>query len=129
MNRAFLIDTDAVIARLGGDPAILQLLASAEEIFIPGIVLGELYYGAERSARVAANLAQIDAFASGRSILSCDADTARWYGRVKYHLQVKGRPIPQNDTWIAALAFQYQLTLVTRDMHFQQVDGLKVELW
>jgi tRNA(fMet)-specific endonuclease VapC len=42
---------------------------------------------------------------------------------------VKGKPIPENDIWIAAIAEQHQLTLVTRDSHFQHVDGLVIEQW
>lgn len=41
----------------------------------------------------------------------------------------KGRPIPDNDIWIAALADQHQLILVSRDQHFNEVDGLQIEKW
>jgi tRNA(fMet)-specific endonuclease VapC len=44
-------------------------------------------------------------------------------------LRVKGQPIPENDIWVAAIALQHRLTLVTRDEHFKQVDGLAVETW
>lgn len=62
-------------------------------------------------------------------VLGCDAETARRYGEVKNGLRQKGRPIPENDIWIAAIALQYDLTLVARDVHFGEVDGLKVEAW
>jgi tRNA(fMet)-specific endonuclease VapC len=51
------------------------------------------------------------------------------YGRIAQQLRRKGRPIPQNDIWIAATALQYDLTLVTRDEHFKQVEGLALETW
>ena len=56
--------------------------------------------------------------------LPCDFDTARLYGRIKAELRRKGKPIPENDIWIAAAAIQYGLTLVTRDRHFDFIDGL-----
>jgi tRNA(fMet)-specific endonuclease VapC len=54
---------------------------------------------------------------------------ARQYGVIKNALRAKGRPIPENDIWIAAIAMQYHLTLVARDGHFQEVDGLVVGQW
>jgi tRNA(fMet)-specific endonuclease VapC len=62
-------------------------------------------------------------------ILGCNVDTARWYGRIAAQLKTIGRPIPQNDIWIAAIARQYELTMLTRDKHFENVDGLVVESW
>ncbi len=88
----------------------------------------ELYYGARKSARVAANLARIDD-ATSSAVLVCDTATGQQYGQIKNSLRQKGRPIPENDIWIAAIAQQYQLTLVSRDEHFREVDGLSVERW
>ena len=57
------------------------------------------------------------------------AGTARQYGIIKNQLRTRGKPIPENDIWIAAMAKQYQLTLVTRDNHFQHIHGLVIEQW
>jgi len=48
---------------------------------------------------------------------------------VRDRLRLKGRPIPENDIWIAAVALQHGLPLATRDDHFNEVDGLRVENW
>jgi tRNA(fMet)-specific endonuclease VapC len=93
------------------------------------IVLGELYYGARKSAWSATNIARIDDFAARSSILVCDHTTAQQYGESKNALHAKGRPIPENDLWIAAVALQYGLTLATRDDHFRQIDGLTTVKW
>lgn len=127
-NRSFLLDTNAVIANLAGDAKLNNLLQPST-IFIASIVLGELYAGAEKSARVQANIEQIDKIAARGIVLACDQETAWWYGRIMQQLRVKRRPIPQNDIWIAAIALQHDLTLVTRDEHFRQVDGLQIETW
>jgi tRNA(fMet)-specific endonuclease VapC len=128
-NRSFLLDTNAVIARIAEDAAIIKMLGETPTLFLASIVLGELYAGAEKSTRVEANLATINKLAASVPILTCDLETARWYGRISHKQRVKGRPIPQNDLWIAAIALQHGLTLLTRDEHFNQVDELSVETW
>jgi tRNA(fMet)-specific endonuclease VapC len=92
-------------------------------------VLGELYYGAFRSGRIQENLAVIDALAQEVTVLPVDESTARLFGAIHQELRAKGKPIPENDIWIAAAAKQYDLTLVTRDGHFAEVSGLTVEHW
>ncbi|CAN5898730.1 hypothetical protein BH23ACT11_BH23ACT11_18040 [soil metagenome] len=57
-------------------------------------------------------------------MLSCDELTSEYYGRIGASLWGKGRPIPQNDLWISALALQYDLTLISGDGHFDYVEGL-----
>ncbi len=96
---------------------------------MPSAVLGELYYGARKSGRPARNLSKIDEFAASVAVLACDAVTAQHYGQIKDRLRTMGRPIPDNDIWIAAVAMQYGLPLATRDEHFKEVDGLVVESW
>jgi len=96
---------------------------------IKPLVLGELYYGASHSSDVTRHTNQVREFASPSLVLGCDAQTAEVYGRVKSALKSKGRPIPENDIWIAAISVQYDLTLASRDKHFSEVDGLKLEHW
>jgi tRNA(fMet)-specific endonuclease VapC len=129
MNGRFLLDTSIVIALFAGDPAVQEHLEEAEEVFVPSIVLGELYFGVRKSGRVQQNLRRIDEFAFNSEVLACDLDTARGYGEIKSALQAKGRLIPENDFWIAAIARQHDLTLVARDGHFKEVKHLKVEAW
>ena len=125
----FLLDTNIVIALFAKEAVVQANLANAAEVFIPSIVLGELYYGANKSFRVAENVAKIDEFAARNSILACDTRTAQEYGQIKNRLRAKGRPIPENDIWIAALGKQHSLTLITRDAHLGEVDGLAIEAW
>ena len=129
MSGRYLLDTNIIIAIFAEEPAVLQRVAAAEEVFVPVTVLGELYYGARKSARAAANIDRIDEFASAAATLGCDAATAQQYGRIKNDLRAKGRPIPENDIWIAAIAAQHSLTVVSRDDHFADVSGLPIEAW
>jgi tRNA(fMet)-specific endonuclease VapC len=118
-----LLDTNIVIALFATEAAVQQHLAEASEVFVPSIVLGELYYGARQSTRVTENLSRIDEFGTRSSMLSCNTATAPQDGEIKNQLQAKGRPIPENDIWIAAIAMQSQLTLVARDGRFHEVEG------
>ena len=129
MSGRYLLDTNIVIALFANELALIQRLGEAEEVFTPSVVLGELYYGARKSKRVKENLMRIEEFAMRSIVLGCDAETARRYGEVKNGLRQRGCPIPENDIWIAAIALQYDLTLVARDVHFGEVDGLEVEAW
>ena len=129
MSGRFLLDTNIVIALFAEEEAVMDRLADASEVFVSSIVLGELYYGAQKSARVEENSARIGEFAAASSVLVCDAETASAYGQVKNQLRGKGKPIPENDLWIAAVAVQNGLTLATRDGHFGEVDGLVIEAW
>ena len=114
---------------MNGDGGVLSNLGEAAEVFIPVVAVGELFFGAAKSGRPAENIERVERFASGRSIVLCDVDVAREYGRVKQRLRDKGRPLPENDIWIAAAAMYHDMTLVTRDAHFQEVDELRTAGW
>jgi tRNA(fMet)-specific endonuclease VapC len=129
MSGKFLLDTNIVIAIFAEDLSVQKHIARAGEIFIPAIVIGELFFGAFKSGRPKANSARIENFAAVNAVLACDIGTGREYGRIKKLLHKKGRPIPENDIWIAALAREHGLTLVSRDEHFQQIDELKRAEW
>lgn len=125
----FLLDTNAIIALQRDDESLKTLLHTATDVFVPTAAIGELYYGAYKSQRVEENRQQVATFIAGRVVLPIDADTADVYGQVKQRLRAKGRPIPENDIWIAALAIQYDLTLLTNDAHFAEVDNLIWRQW
>ena len=129
MNGKYLLDTNIVIALFGEDEHVLKMIQKAKEVYHSAVVIGELYYGAFNSTRKTENLRKIDDYKDEVAILSSDDQTAKLYGKVKAQLKKKGMPIPENDLWIAAIAIQYDLTLVTRDKHFENISGLRVEKW
>lgn len=124
-----LLDTNIIIAVLEHDEHILWNLEQPAEIFIPATALGELFFGAAKSGRPAENRARIERLASTASVLPCDLAVAREYGAIKYRLRRKGKPLPENDIWIAATAKHHDLVLVTRDRHFADVEDLLVAEW
>jgi predicted nucleic acid-binding protein len=124
-----ILDTNAVSALLAGDPALASLLAEAERHHLPAIVLGEYRYGLLR-ARDSGRLGRLlDLLAAESIVLPVSAATADHYAVVRDELRRQGTPIPENDVWIAALARQHRLTLVSRDRHFDQVPELTRREW
>lgn len=125
-----ILDTNIVIGLFANDSSIIQKIKSfSGNIFISSIVLGELFYGAKQSTRKEENRKKIEELAEASLVLECDLDNARYYGQVKSYLKAKGSPIPENDIWIAALAVQHQLILVTRDKHFNSIETISIEDW
>ncbi len=129
MNGSYLLDTNIVIALFADEIEVKNSLAKANEVFISSITVGELYYGAKKSARSTENLERIKNFVASITVLGCDLKTAYCYGEVKNKLRFKGKPLPENDIWIAAITLQYNLTLVTRDAHFREVENLQTITW
>jgi len=129
MNGKYALDTNIVIALLDEDPAATGKAAQATNLYIPAIVMGELFYGAYGSSRVQENLARAKQYSLQTKILEVSEETADHYGRIKAALKRLGRPIPENDLWIAALSIHHGLTLASRDQHFDRVPGLSLEQW
>ena len=124
-----VLDTSIVIAWLKGDQIIADKIDKADTAYIPVFVLGELYYGAQYSLNVQTNLATINKIAENYELLNTNIETAFFYGALKAQLRKKGKPIPENDIWIASITQQHQLILISRDKHFDEIDGLFVESW
>lgn len=127
MNGRYLLDTNIAIAIVEKEIDFRD--RPDAQGFLSSTVLGELFFGVEKSSRVEENLERLQQLRSTFPVFLCDEETARHYGFIKNLLRKKGRPIPDNDIWIAASARQHRLTLVTRDGHFDEVDDLPVEHW
>ncbi len=124
----FLLDT-VMVAAYFNQEAVLRQKLQGISIYVSSITIGELYFGAYNSQRVADNIQQIRDFVVLTPVLLCNHVTGDYYGQIKRALKAKGRPIPENDVWIAATALQYDLTLISRDGHFKEIDALKLEVW
>lgn len=123
-----LIDTNCYSAIDKGDPETIRRIESAQEVWLPFVVLGELYAGFELGTQQSENEQQLLDFLNRPSVnvLFADSDTTRQYGQVFHALRRQGTPIPTNDIWIAALAMQHELLLTTSDRHFLYVPGLQI---
>jgi len=122
-----LLDTNVVIGLFAGDPRVADRIAAKEAVFLPVPAMGELYRGALASVRREENLRRLEVFARSVAVLPCDAATARHYAELKHDLLQRGRPIRENDLWIAAIAAQNALCITTRDGHFKELRGVEVD--
>ena len=120
------LDTNAYIALRRGDPAISRQIEAARWIGVSTIVLGELEGGFLNGSLLNFNRSRLNNFLEEPyvHILSVDRKVADRYGEIYLHLRKNGRPIPQNDMWIAAIAISERVPLVTYDRHFDRIPNL-----
>jgi tRNA(fMet)-specific endonuclease VapC len=127
MSGKYLLDTNVAIRILNQAVDLEARRAIGFEAFLSLTVVGELSFGAEKSRQPEINRSRIDRLIALCPLVPHDLGTAHRYGKVKAALEQKGRPIPENDLWIAACALQHDLILATLDGHFErsQVCGSK----
>jgi tRNA(fMet)-specific endonuclease VapC len=128
----YLLDTNIAIYVIKRRPIEVmgRFNENAGRMAMSAITLSELLHGAEKSAKVAQNLAVIEEFASLLAVLPYTAKAAWHYGSIRATLEKVGRPIGVNDLHIAAHARSEGLTLVTNNLgEFERVPGLLTENW
>jgi len=124
-----ILDTNGLSALADGDEALESILRNANELAVPVIVLGEYLYGIQKSRNHLPYRRWLAGFLPTCRVLSVDPSTAEAYAKVREQLKAKGRPLPANDVWIAALARQHGLPVLSRDQHFDSVSGLTRVDW
>ena len=124
-----ILDTNALSAMADGDPALEAILARAVELAVPVIVLGEYRYGIAASRKRLLYETWLAKVIRSCRILHVDEATAGEYADIRGELKRKGLPIPGNDVWIAALARQHAMPVVSRDEHFDFGWKLKRVAW
>jgi predicted nucleic acid-binding protein len=124
-----ILDTNALSAFADGEPGVGALLGRQPAAAIPVIVLGEFRYGIAASRHRSRYEAWLEAQLAHFEVLPVTEDTAVAYAVLRTALKRAGHPIPANDAWIAALALQHRLPVLSRDEHFDHVPGLKREIW
>ena len=118
-----ILDTKALSAFADGDQNLLPVIENESRLALPVIVLGEYLYGIHQSRFLVRYQRWLDANLSFFDLLVVGPQTAGRYAELRLELKTSGTPIPSNDTWIAALAREHRLPVVTRDDHFQAVRG------
>jgi len=124
-----IVDTNALSAAAVADPAVLALLARAEQMAIPVIVLGEYRYGIAQSRKRASYESWLTGLLRDCLVLDVNEPTTQHYAQIVLELKRLGKPVPTNDLWIAALCRQHSLPLLSRDRHFDLVAGTKRVDW
>jgi tRNA(fMet)-specific endonuclease VapC len=123
-----LIDTCSYSHALDNADFEVGAIRNADTIYMSPVVIGEIHYANNNGNRTAINNQKLKKFlASPRVIvLEITQKTSKIYGEIKHDLKLKGRPIPINDIWIAATAIEHDLSLLTRDSDFDNIDLLKL---
>ena len=129
MIAGLVIDTNALSAFAEGTTGATQQVSRAGQVAIPVIVLGEYRFGIAQSRHKREYERWLEEMVSISRVLDVNEETANWYARLRVQLKEAGTPIPSNDAWIAALCRQHALPLLSRDRHFDLIQGLRRLYW
>lgn len=120
------LDTNRLTDLFQGDRALAEWIGSCEEVWIPLVVLAEIKAGFYRGGQQHRNEVLLQRLLAKTTVgvLLPGRETAEHYARLFVQLKRAGTPVPDNDLWIAALALEHDLVLITRDQHFERVPQL-----
>ena len=124
-----ILDTNGLSAFFDGIESVVSLIAEADAIHLPVIVIGEYRYGLRSSRLRKQRESELIEFAECCTVLPILEPTTLAYAGVKHGLKRAGTPIPENDIWIAALSVEHGLPLLTADRHFDAVPQVKRITW
>jgi tRNA(fMet)-specific endonuclease VapC len=124
-----ILDTNALSAFADDVLPVVQQIAAAEELHVPAIVMGEYRFGIATSRRRREYEAWLARGRAFWNVLPVVEETATHYAAIRQQLKKTGAPLPANDVWIAALARQHGLPVLSRDAHFDAVSGLTRISW
>ncbi len=126
MRRSVVIDTNIYTAFMKGEQRVKHVLDFTENIYLPVVVIGELYYGFHKGSRLYKNESLFKRFLAKEkvSMLEVDGDVSEVYGRIKDSLRRNGIVLAANDLWIAAICIQNNLPLYSFDTDFDSLQAL-----
>jgi tRNA(fMet)-specific endonuclease VapC len=124
-----IIDTNALSAFIDGDPGVGDILRTQHRAAVPVIVLGEFRYGIAGSRHRKTYEDWLDDNLRHFDLLAITPETTLPYASLRVILKKSGHPIPANDAWIAALALQHKMPLLSRDEHFDSLPEVRRISW
>ncbi len=124
-----ILDTNALSAYLDNMSEAVRMVSEARQVAVPVIVAGEFVFGIAQSRHREVYERSLERMLSRCAVLDVGIETARHYAAIRLELKSAGRPIPANDLWIAALARQHAIPVMSRDTHFDFVGGVRRLSW
>jgi tRNA(fMet)-specific endonuclease VapC len=124
-----ILDTNALSAAADEDPGVIEILAGAQQVALPVVVIGEYRYGIAQSRHRARYRRWLDGLVGDCTVVDIEEPTTHYYAEISVELWRAGKPIPTNDLWIAALCRQHNLPLLSHDRHFDAVRGIERIDW
>ena len=123
-----VLDTNIYCDFAEGLPDAVDAIATyGQSIFIPSVVIGELFFGFMKGSRQQFNEKKLRQVVSRLKIeiIDVNTDVARKYAMIYLSFQERGIKIPINDVWIAACCMEVGGILLTRGKHFELVDQIE----
>lgn len=127
MNGKISLDTNIIIKFFKGDRVIIDFVRNHSVLYLTIPVVAELLFAAKNSGRKEENLAKYREFINLCNVLPLTQRTAEMYSDIRLELKQMGRPIPENDLWIAAQCVENDFLLATGDSHFQNLPNLSIK--
>ena len=127
--RGLAIDTSVAVNILNADKSIISKVFQFYPIYLPIVVVGELLFGAKNSGKSEKNIKKYINFINECLILNTTKTIADNYSEIRHSLKKIGKPIPENDLWIAAICKSYELPLMTMDKHFKYIEDINIIEW
>ena len=128
-----ILDTNICVRFLRGEESVVRRLLDADEnddLRIPAMVEGELFYGVEKSECRDENREKVKALLAFLPVCHADDETMEKFGELKAKAEAAGRRVDDADVIIAATAMRHGALLVTGNTrHFSRFDGLEIEDW
>lgn len=126
--KRILLDTNTYSRLLAGDEKVLSILTESDVVYMSIFVLGELYAGFKGGNKEQENTQLLKRFIQKPTveILEATEETSKIFGQIKTDLKKAGTPLPINDVWIAAHTLESGSTLITYDIHFREIPGLRI---
>jgi tRNA(fMet)-specific endonuclease VapC len=124
----YVVDTSAFIAFVDGNDAIVRSFHYAGHLYVPVISYGELVFGYRSGSRFTENVERLHKYLAANRVhlVPIDQAIADTYGELRYRQKVAGKPLAENDLWIAATAIHLDRPLLTLDSDFNRVEGLNL---
>ena len=124
-----ILDTNAVSALFAGNDALKEKLMKSHKHHLPLIVSGEYRFGLLGSSKRKLLESLLQTLEKESYLLTLDVETSELYAQIRRQLKADGTPIPENDIWIAALAMQFKLPILSQDKHFDCVQHIRRVSW
>jgi len=124
-----LLDADWLIDAINGVESaysVVERLVDRGEVATSVVVLGEVREGLLASGISPKRQQRFEALADAMEVIPIERGLVPWFADLRYRLRSTGRIIGDHDIWIAATALEYDLTLISRDRHFDRIPNLKL---
>ena len=120
-----IIDTNALSDFAEGNASVREQIAESDGPYLPVIEIGEYRFGLLGSRQGRPRLSWLEELVRHWRVLDVTQETTAFYADISQRLKTQATPIPSNDKWIAALAMEYGLPVLSNDPHFDVIPGIE----